>query len=214
MKEIEIEIAFRAEISVTATRRPIPKQLLDRGHRLRCMELIESAGPYSAMLTINFAHPYTDALVLSSMNEFLKRLNKKLFGRGVHKGYYLRGLVSVEVCRDGGVLDGCLHFHFLFQPNAKLNSRNAESVLLPKVLKILKDLRDWKGRSISNQKLVKASPYTGIGTLPSYLTKESEHRGREATGFIGFLERDGITGLDIPPNRKKRDLVRDVTVWC
>lgn len=94
-------------------------------------------------------------------------VNKKMFGRGVHKGYYLRGLVSVEVCRDGGALDGCLHFHYLFQPNAKLNRTNAERVLFPKVLKILKDLRDWKGRSISNAKLVKVSPFWGMGTLRS-----------------------------------------------
>lgn len=211
--KIEIEIAVQATVASQPTRRRMPEALLDKAHRLACMELIESRGPYAAMLTINFAHPYADAFLLPSMNEFIKRLNRKLFGRGVNKGYYLRGLVSVEVCRDGGALDGCLHFHFLFQPNARLNSENAERVLLPRVLKILKDLRDAKGRSISNKGLVRVSPFTGMGTLARYLTKEFEYRGREAAGFIGFLEYYGISGLDIPPNRRKRDLVRNSLVY-
>jgi hypothetical protein len=180
-------------------------------YRSHYMRTIREKAPYACMLTINFAHPYADEFLLPSMNEFVKQLNRKLFKSGGKKNaYYLEGFCSAEVCREGGALDGSLHFHFVIREYSKLNVFDAEEVLLPKVLKILKGMKDTHGRSISNKKLVKVSPCTCLDGLVKYVTKEFEEdkSGVEAEGYIGALAMDGIVGLDIPKGRKKRYLIR------
>lgn len=182
--------------------------------RLRMRKFIRQQGPYACMVTVNFAHPYEDPFLLSSMNEFIKQLNRKVFARASkRKGYYLDGICSVEVCRDGGVLHQRLHFHILIKQSKKLNSENAEKVLMPRIDKILKKWTDPMGRLISNKKLVMISPIKRLGRLPKYLTKEYEKdkSGVDAEGYIGYLSLDGIVGLDIPKDRKKRELIRKVT---
>ena len=68
-------------------------------------------------------------------------------------------------------------------------------------------------RLVSNKKLVVISPIKRLGRLPKYLTKEFERdkSGVDAEGFIGYLSLDGIVGLDIPKDRKQRELIRSVT---
>lgn len=188
---------------------PTDKELVQK-YRDLMMKRIEDNAPYACMLTINFAHPYSDADLLKSMNELVKRLNRAVLGRSARK-FHLHGVCSVEVCRDGGRLHGCLHFHFLIKPNHRLNCDNAVDVLLPKVIKIIRELTDHNGRSISNQKLVKVSPYAGVGCLPSYLTKECEERDIDAIGFMGDLTPRGIVGLSIPHDRKRSDLMKETT---
>jgi hypothetical protein len=180
-------------------------------------EVIRALAPYACMLTVNFAHPYKDdRFLLDQMNKFLVRLNGELFNRRYMKkleGTHLTGVCVAEVCRDMGPLNGCLHFHFLLKPCSKFDEGNVEEILWPKVRKVLSKFKDVKGRLMTKatgeRMTVHIAPYTGIGTLPNYLTKEYEIYAAEADGLLGVLEADrtGIVGIQY---RHKKDGFRDI----
>lgn len=168
--------------------RPISSRAPVQEARKHAQGLIRKLLPLACTLTINFAHAYPDHLLLEWMNELLRQLNKSLFRNGFKKkkrGCHLSGICSIEVCRDGGRLDNCLHFHFLIQPTRTLTASNCLQKLLPKVLKEVENIKDDLGRSISNAQSVKVSPYWGPGTLAKYYTKEFEERGIDAYDFRG-----------------------------
>ena len=72
---------------------PTDKELVQK-YRELMMKRIEDNAPYDCLLTINFAHPYPDAFLLSSMNELIKRLNRAVFGRSARK-FHLQGICAV-----------------------------------------------------------------------------------------------------------------------
>lgn len=169
-------------------------------------QIIRVMAPYACMLTVNFAHPYRhDRFLLDQINRFVVRLNGELFRRQYRRKdnrVHLGGVCVAEVCRDMGPLNNCLHFHFLLKPCSKFDEENVKRVLWPKVQKVLTHFRDVKNRLMTKtageRRTVHIAPYTGIGSLPKYLSKEYEYYGAEARNLLGILEVDGtgIIGID------------------
>lgn len=209
----------RASLDPTNDRRQVFKQQFPGGTpadkaRGLAKELIRSLCPLACTLSVNFAHPYSDHRLLKWMDELVRHLNGAYFRNGYKKrkkGYHLKGICSIEVCRDGGRLDNRLHFHFLIQPTKTLKASNCLEKLLPKVIKAVTNIKDDRGRSISNEESVKVSPYFGPGNLASYYTKEFEERGDEAYDFLAMLGPEGLEGYTIPTNRGKGDLIGRIT---
>ena len=178
-------------------------------------QLIRQCAPYAGLVTIGFTRPYSDKFLIRSVNHILKRANEYVYGKSAFrsKKKCLRGLCFVEVGYKSYNLGGGIHFHILLlpdeiPPNEQFEASTIKDILLPFLRKAVPYIVDDKDRPITNMSCVDVTPYRKLGKLPGYLTKEFEKRGIEADGFWGVLSFDGIEGLDIPRNRKKRDRER------
>lgn len=210
---IELNVLDKPTVSFNRVIESVPA-LRSKMLRQKVEAMIAEHAPYAGLLTINFDWSYGDKFLLKSLNAMLKRLNESIFGKKAYRRgeACLNGYCFAEVCYDSDRITGNLHFHLLLLPGVtrsgeRFDSDSIAGILQPLLAKVVDQLVDntKQKRKITNMRSVDVTPYTGLGKLANYLTKEFKHRGAEAYEFWGVLGFHGVTGLNIPANRKCRD---------
>lgn len=169
-----------------------------------------SSHEYAGMITIGWSiRVPDDDLAIRSHNEIIKRTNRLLYGKSAYRSgkVGLRGYCCAERCRQVR-LSGTLHFHDLIFSqkvrDSQLTADNFEQVIEPVLQEAISTIVNGQGTRMTAPACVKASRFSGMGTLPSYLTKEFEANksGDAAYGLFAPLSPFGAVGLE--PLRNKQ----------